>query len=177
MRLHKINVLIIIFLLAIIVLSSPYLARTLSKNNNLIGDISYYHGRLSQSITEKGAPSSDELSFGGRSYVFNPFHNLLAFLINMFNFILVAKLLPFILGLLSVLMFYLILRKLNLELEKIFLICAILILTPIFIYSFTVLNSHSLIIFLALLGFYLFMHKPSICSNLNIVIILLFFNC
>ncbi len=181
MKLSKVSekkVLITLLLLATIVLSLPYLIRILSKNNTLIGDIPYYHGRLSQTLVEQGIPAHDELSFGGRDYLFNPFHYIIASLTTFLNFNLIAKLLPFILGLLSVLMFYLILKKLDLDSEKIFLICAILILTPIFIYSFTVLDYHALVIFLLLLQFYFFMHKNKILALLSILILITvsFFN-
>ncbi len=166
------TVLICILLLAVIILSLPYFIRILSNNNTIIENISYYHTRISQTISKQGPLTYDELSFAGRDYLFNPFHYILAFLNLFLDFNLIARLLPLILGILSVLFFYLILKRLDLDLEKRFLICAILILSPIFIYSFTVLNYHSFVILLLLLAFYSFTLKTKTCFWLTALLLI-----
>ncbi len=163
---------IVLLLLATIMLSLPYLIRASENNDNLIRGEPYYHARMSQAMTDQGMQSSDALSFGGRDYLFNPFHYIMGLLISFLGLMLAAKLLPLILGLASLLVFYLILKKLRLESKKIFLICAILIFTPIFIYTFTVLNSHALVILLVLLGFYFFMHKSKTIRLISLLVLM-----
>ncbi|GAF70981.1 unnamed protein product, partial [marine sediment metagenome] len=140
---------IIILLIAVIILSMPYFLRILSGNPTFIGD-SYYHTRIAKIIDSKSVSYADNLVHGGRTYFLNPYHVLLSFFSGFLGMELTARLLPLFLGLLSLSLFYFILRRYMVK-DR-FLITVFLIISPIFAYTFTVLNEHSLAIFLILLG-------------------------
>jgi hypothetical protein len=131
----------------------------------------------------------DNLSYGSREYIFNAYPLML----NLFNKIYSNSLLKSsilltqITGILSVSLFYLILRKFNLSSFISFLSSFILILTPVFIYLFNTLNNYSFVIFLGLIALYLMLVKSKFAfiplvlipffglSNILIVSILLIF--
>jgi len=159
--------------LCIIILLLPHTIRYFENNDTIIGKMSYYHLRLSRDILQnKKIPINDRLSFNGRTYIFDPYHLVLA----SFGYIIGIKssslFLPFLLGIFSFILSYLLLGKLHVSIKKRLFILLILLLSPIFIYTYTVLNSYSFAIFLLLLGFYLFIQKN---KGLSLISLLIFF--
>jgi len=149
--------------LLIIVLSMPYTIRTLNNNNTLIDSFSYYHARIAKEVLEKGVlPDYDNLLFGGRAYIFNPYHLFIAFFAKFVGIEFVSKFIPFLLGIFSFLVFYLILKNLKIKLLNRFLIIIVLVLSPVYMYTFSISNPYSLIILLNLLGLYFFLKSKRV---------------
>ena len=133
-----------IFLLAIMILITPHLLRYFN-GNILIGEESYYHAKIAEDIIKN------------RFFNINPYDFLLFFFSYFLGVEFSSKLLPFLLGICFLLLFYLILKKyFN---EEIFLILFILILSPAFVYTFTISNIHSFFIFIIFLFFYFLKNK------------------
>ena len=148
--------LLIIFILAVIMLSLPYMLRISDNNTTLIGSESYLHARISQTLLVKGEAVNDLLITGGRPFITNPYHHLLSNVSYFTGIADASKYVPFILGLISVFLMFSLLKHFKLSTLKIFLIMLVFVLSPGFIYVFTFSNPHALLLFLALLGFNLF---------------------
>ncbi len=95
----------------------------------------------------------DALSFGGR---FTAYPLGLPYLINRLPEM-IAYMLPFILGILSLVLFLLLLRGFNIKPKK--AVLAILLFSPPFIYLFNTFSTAAPALFLALLGLWLFSRK------------------
>ncbi len=107
----------ILLLFCIIILVSPIYLRHLNSDDYLIGDKPYYYLRIANYINETNTPIfssiTDNFSFGGREYAEElgwPY--LLSFNSSFLSFYL-----PIILGILSFILFYLILKILNVGLN------------------------------------------------------------
>lgn len=178
-----------ILLAAIILLIVPVF-RLLFFSSLLPGDEPYYHIRMAQYIRENGIPDQDPLI--QRPYLLNPYHLLLAGTSFIFGVYYSSILIPSIFGILSIILFYLILNKFKLNLSKKAIILLILIASPAFIFAFSLSNSYVLSLPLLIIGFYFFISMKkilhlisififglaSLLSPINIVVIifLLFFN-
>jgi len=148
-----------LILLAVIILLIPYLIRLLVYNNALIGSEPYYHARIAQTMSEKGTLEYDSLSYGGTNYLLNPYHLMMSGLSKVIPLDFLLKITPFILGIISLLLFYLILKKLKMDLKTRFLTNLVFISSPIFIFLFTAPNPHTISFILSLLTFYFFIHE------------------
>ncbi|PIZ53569.1 hypothetical protein COY26_01605 [Candidatus Woesearchaeota archaeon CG_4_10_14_0_2_um_filter_33_10] len=153
MKLTEKNTLVYVILAAVIVLLIPYLVRFLFYDNIMIGEESYYHANIARQIIEQKSLIQDP------NYVFNPYHLVLASAGYFIGIDLASKIIPFLLGLLSVLMFYLILKEFKIEIMQRFVILLILVISPAFIYLSVISNTNSVPVFLSLLGIYLFFKK------------------
>jgi len=152
----------IVLLVAIAMLTLPYVMR---EQNSPPGDEAYYYYRFANEIKQNPVIQKDELSFGGRdnfmplgwAYLLAGFSYATGFTVET-----VSKILLFLLGLGSLILFYLILEgyKQNFKL----IITSILILSPSFIYLFTVNNRIAFPIFLSLLIFYFILSEKYLLS-------------
>ncbi|MBD3355170.1 hypothetical protein GF361_04245 [Candidatus Woesearchaeota archaeon] len=113
-------------------------------------DHPYYHLKMSEYIKEEGLPVQEPLI--GRPYIPQPYHLILAIT----NPFLGSLIIPLLCGIISLILFYLILKELNLNPLKITTILLTLILSPIFIFLFSVSNQYTLTITLILAGFLFF---------------------
>ncbi len=154
---------VILLLLAIIVLTITPFIRYTNKDPLIIGEQPYYYLRIAKDIEIK----TDALSYSGREYIFDPYDYFLAFIYKLIG---TVFFLPFILGISSTIIFYYLIKKLKLNSITNFLIMLTLILSPIFIHTFTSLNKPSLVIFLMLLGFLLFTEKKKNPIILSVII-------
>lgn len=156
---------IILLVLCFLLLLTPYLYRHQIASNSLIGDDSYYFLRLA----ETQSFIYDSLSFGGRFVVMElgwPF--LLSFYPLFFSWFL-----PVAFGLLSFVLFYFILG--HLKDEKLRGVCTLLfIISPIFLYFFTVSNNYAPALFLTLFGFYLLLEKKYYLCGIFLGLVSLF---
>src|SRR3989344_7403282 len=144
----------IIFIFGLLILAAPQVLRYFLIGDVLIGEEPYYFLRLSNFINEfKEIPNYDSLSYGGR-YISS---ELGWPLLLSFNPILFSKLLPFLFGIGSLILFYFILIKIKKEIA--FLSSMLLLLSPPFIYLFSVSNKFIVPVFLSLLGIYLLINK------------------
>ncbi len=162
MKLTEKNTLVYVMLAAFIVLLILYLVRFLFYNNIMIGEESYYHANIARQIIEQKSLIQD------LNYVFNPYHLVLASIGYLIGIDLASKLIPFLFGLLSVLVFYLILREFKIEIKQRFIILLILVISPAFIYLSAISNTHSVPVFLTLLGIYLFSKKNIFLTILSL---------
>ncbi|MDP2750422.1 MAG: hypothetical protein Q8O89_06330 [Nanoarchaeota archaeon] len=159
------NALIIIFLLATMILSSIFLSRHAYFGNFDFpaSDASYYHNRIS-GYERSASPnfffsSNDNLIFGGRVYQASPYHILLG-LISMATGITFAQIaIPIFLGLASIIIFFFIMREFNMPLLQRTIISFMIILSPLFIHTFTSSTPNCLAVLVLLLAFYLLIYK------------------
>jgi len=157
--LNKKNIFTYLIILAIIILLIPILARLLSNNPSYLGSNAYYHTRIAQTIKEKGVPTTDFLSYGGREYSPNIYHLILAGISFIIPLNILLFIIPLILGIFSLILFHSILKRLRQKKQLISLSALILIMSPIFIYLFTTTNQNNIPIFLNLFAIYFFLSK------------------
>src|SRR3989344_7924786 len=143
-----------LILLGLIVLLIPIIFRYLYHDNLLIGEESYYNLRLARFVNENHVlPINDELSYGGRTIVDEVGWIVLLAL----NPEVISRLLPVLLGLFSIVFFFLIAKMID---QRIAVVSTILfILSSGFMYLFSVSTKYSMAIFLGLLGFYLILKR------------------
>ena len=151
------KILIFSIILTVLILSIIPLIRFISHDSLYPGQDPYYHERIAKEIKENGIPDKDPLI--SRPYILDPYHLLLA---GSLYIKLPLIIIPFLLGILSTILAYLILKKFEFDIITKTTILAIFITSPIFIYLFSTSNSYALPIFLFLLGFYLFIQDKNI---------------
>lgn len=168
---------ILLALLALFVLSAPQIMRHLDSKPLLAGDESYYHARIARQIADEGIPKHDNLAYSKRAYTFNPYHIILAALSAAFGVLLSSVILPFACGLASVLLFYLILKKLGFSRINRIMISCVFLLSPVFMHTFSLSSPLCVVILLDLLGFFIFMHKSNklFIASLAVLIFASFF--
>ncbi len=173
---RKKNFFPIVILIFFLVTILPTFIRYYSGNNTLIGGESYYHLRAA-TILEKNnewnpfaPPQGIEVPVSvGREYHFNPYHYILAYSSHIVVKEAASRVLPMVLGLLSLFIFNLILRKHVMEAYKRKIILIMLIISPAFIYTFTISNANSAAVFFTILGYYLFTKEKTRYLPLSIL--------
>ena len=128
-----------------------------------LGESTFSTIRFAEAIREQGIISYDNLSYGGRAFteelgtplLLTPHPHLL------------ATILPFLLGLATLFLFTLILNKTapHLTLSA----SLLLILNPSFLFLFSSMTKHAVVITLLLLSFYLYLHKKILSSLLTLL--------
>ena len=162
---------IAIVILAILVLGTPLFVKGV---DNVTGVEPYFNQRLADLVQGINIPHIDPLSFGSRDFFYpigTPFllHNIEKIAPN--NFVL--NILPFILGILFVILCFSVLKKYDIE-EKVVLISSIvLIFSPPFIYTFSVFNSFTIPVFLNILAIYLLLKESKFLNAAAVVLFLL----
>ena len=154
-----------IFLFAIIILLVPSLIRGF----DLHGPESYFYYRITNFILENNIPNYDFLSFGGRAFLYSlgsPMFLVLANLAFKMGVVNMLVIIPTILGFLSLVLFYLILRKFNASKNTLSFSCYLLVLSPAFIYSFIHFTSFTIPLFFNLLGFYFIINRKRLFNYL-----------
>lgn len=159
----------IILLLALLFLLLPSSLRALTGNVYLMGDEPYYHARITQQIIDVGIPDFDELIFEGRNYLLNPYHVLLALFAFPLGALSAAKILPLILGLLSVYLFYLLLLKFKVNSWTKWVVLFVFILSPVFIYTFNFASPAGFILFLNFAGLFFLTRKSKASTAVSAV--------
>jgi len=168
------NMLLFLLLSALIVLGVTPVVRTVNYDGLMVGPEAYYHTRIINTIAEHGLISEDTLVYKGRPYVFNLYHLSLAGISRITGFKTVALFSPILLGLLSIMFFYLILTELNVKSIVKTVTLFVFLLMPVFIQTFSSLNPESFIIFLQFLSIFLFLKtRHLILRSLTVVIFLL----
>jgi hypothetical protein len=147
---NKIRIIFVI-LCAIIILLIPNFIRFFYFDNFMLGEISYYHANVAQDII-----SND---YNIEESGFNAYNYIIAYTGKYTNILTATNFIPFFAGILSIFFFYILLQNLNFNLNKTTLITLFWIISPIFIFSFTVSNPFSIIILLNISGFYFFTRK------------------
>ena len=154
MRLTNKKVLVYSILLTVVVLSIIPLIRVVYFDSILSGSEPYYHARMANYIMDQGIPKIDPLV--DRPYLLQPYHLILGATSKIIGIYSASLIVPYLFGLASVIFLYFIFKKFNFRPLKTLLIFLILILSPIFIYTFSMSTPHCISVFLLILGFYLF---------------------
>ena len=160
----------LISVLFVVILSATLLLIVnLQRGELLIGDEAYYHLR----IAENPFMTYDQLSFSGRTHIFNAWHLMLNLFSKSFGMTLenASKILPMIFALACLVVFYYLLKKTGLSLRTRIFSCIILALSPAFIYAGTVSNDFIAPVFLLLCSFLLLLNKKGFFSYLLILIV------
>ncbi len=166
---HKLIFLGIIILGIILLISIQFIRVNFKHNNSFISYESYFNYRILNTINTGNIPTQDNLSFGGRPFSYNlawPYTML--FISNSFRINLdsIFSILPIIIGILSLIIFWLIIKKIFKELNIANISSLILVLSPPYLYFFSTNNSFSLIFLISLLAIYLASFK----NNLTLII-------
>jgi len=141
-----------VVIFAVIFLIIPNLIRFAYFDNYMLGEVPYYHAKIAGEIMQEKVNINND-------YQFNPYNYLLAFFGSYLNILTATNLIPFIAGVLSTIFFYFILREFKFTIKQTSLIVLFWIISPLYIYSFTVSNPFSIIILLNLSGFYFLIKK------------------
>lgn len=146
-----------LFLLLVIVASLLFLMtpiiRTLKFDGLYPGTEPYYNAMMAEYIANNGIPRQEPLM--SRPYILEPYHILLSLFVPIMGVYSASILIPFLLGLFSVILIYSILTKFSFSPIKKFTIGMIFVLSPVSLYLFSTSNSYAFAIFVFLLGFYL----------------------
>jgi hypothetical protein len=161
----------VIFLLAITLLAL-LLPNLIRSSQAYIGEDPYFYSRLSSTI-DKNNFYYDSLSYSGRQFIYSLGQPLIFLFFSKFlPDSIIINVIPIIFALISLLLFYLILKEFYVEPNVNYLSLLILAISPPFIYIFTSYNKFTFITLLLLLTFYLFIKKD---KTLNIISYILFF--
>ncbi len=170
MKLNKKLMLTIIIILSILILSISPLIRFSQFDSLWPDNTPYFHAKLTNQMLEQGYTTQDSLSQGSR-YIGNPYYYFLVLLGKFISLNVLITLVPLILGIFTILLLYLILVKTEIDKELIFLTLLIFILSPLFIYSYTVSNVTVFILFLDLMAFYLLLKENKYLDILAIILL------
>ncbi|MGV8087258.1 MAG: hypothetical protein ACP5N1_06530 [Candidatus Woesearchaeota archaeon] len=153
---------ILLMLIATIILITPSVIRMFNHNSYSVNSESYYNMRL----YNQGSTNYDTLQ---GEYDSINIINLLR--LNDFARQILFKIVPMILGILTVLFIYLTLEKQNISERTIHAIIVLIITSPIFIYVFTDYKIYSFVIFLNILGIYFLAQNKILLSSAILAII------
>src|SRR3989344_243507 len=128
-----------IVIAALGILLTPSIIQLADRSDVLLGEEAYYHVRMAQEIAAGNIPEYDEMSYGGRPYLFNPYHLMLATLLPL-GMPVAAFLLPLVLGMITLLCISRIGRLLGMERSMVYGAMLLLIISPVFISTFSTLN-------------------------------------
>ncbi len=164
--------LLFILLSSSFILAIPHTIRFFQYDNVMPGSISYYNTRMAEMFESQGVINYDSLSYGGRPYFFDPYHLLIAKVGKYISILAATKLIPFILGVISSLLFFLILKNFGISVKHNFLATILFVFSPIYIDSFVFSQSFSFAILLFLLAFYLFMKENIFVNFVSMILFL-----
>jgi len=156
------NILVCFLIISIVIISSPFLLRTLLGNHQLIGNIPYYDSKCVEDIKNNSFPC-----------VFDPYHYVQL----VFSFILpinlISIILPALFTFIYLIIFYLILTNLKIERFSKSLILFIFLTSPAFVYSYTFYPSISLTLLVFFLSFLLMLKDPKIARFFSFLLFIL----
>ena len=138
-----------LFLLGFIILIIPLIISGFS--------VKGYEPFLYERLADIVGNDFDELSYGGRGFAYNYGNPILLNLLSFIPLNIVLLILPVLFGLLSLILFYNILKDLGVYYDIRIISSLILVISPPFLYSFTNFNYFTVPVFLILLGFWLFL--------------------
>jgi len=148
----------VIILLAVAMLSLPYLL----KDSELpLGTESYYHLKLAEGILNGELP--DYFNFGWPVLI-----SLTSFIFSL-EVEIAMNILLFLLGILSIILFYNILNKFGFKIR--FISSLVLIISPIFIYLFTIGGNYTVPVVLALLSASFILDKKYLIFGISFIFI------
>lgn len=147
---------IYMIIVAALALSVPHLLDYISGDPLMIGEEAHLHKRVSERITDLDF-TKDELIVDGRILYYSPYHFMLALVGYMISPVFASIILPLMLGMGTIIIFYLLLERFPLERVERFAALSIFIVSPAFIYVFSASTEHSLSLFLIMLSILLYL--------------------
>lgn len=176
LNLKRRNLLLFAIVIMLVVLTLPTFVRFYEGNDSLVGSEPYYHFRAARELIKAGSynpfsppDSVHDTSYSDRDYFFSPYHYLLVYASKFVSLYAASRLVPLLLGIVSLLVFNLLLRRFVAEAYQRHIILLLLVLNPAFIYTFTVSNPQAAAIALSLLGFYFFLKEGKLCLFLSVL--------
>jgi len=177
---------IILILVGLVLLLSPLYLRV---KQPLIGSEPYLYHRLIKDTSIKGSIfgipkilGQDPLSFSGRAFTYDLGPIIFLSILNLEVPLLVLfKILPLLLGILTIILFYYLLKKLKKKKPKKtgkdslvpFISSLILVLSPCFLYTFTKFTNLTVVMPMTLAAFYLFLSERKIFRMTSFVLFIL----
>jgi hypothetical protein len=146
------STIVLTILVVSLVLFAPFLAKVIIDDESFFSEDTYYHLRMVEQFEQNFLSKRDIQQ--NREYDFNLFHFIFSALNPKED--LYAKILPPILGILSLILIYFIMRKINLGQNDIFFAMIILATTPVFLYDFTTFSPEILAMPILLAGLLLY---------------------
>ena len=171
-RFNSLSSSLLVILCAALVLALPHFFRYWTGNIMFPGYEPYYNARMADTIMKHGVPEYDSLSFGGVEYFLDPYHIALSTIGKYFGVEGASRLFPYILGILSALLFYLITDMLKVNIKTSLLSGVILVFSPLFMDIFDHSRSASFALFLFLLAFYLFMQANFMFLSMTVLVLM-----
>jgi hypothetical protein len=176
LNLKERNLLIFVIVVMLVVLTLPTFIRFYEGNDSLIGSEPYYHFRAAREIIKLGSynpfvpPAAvHDLVYTDRDYFFSPYHYILTYASRFVSLFAASRIVPLLLGMISLLVFNLILRSFVEEAYKRHIILLLLVMSPAFIYTFTVSNPQAAAIMFSMLGFYFFLRDGRLSLFLSVL--------
>ncbi|MGV8162194.1 MAG: hypothetical protein ACP5N2_02550 [Candidatus Nanoarchaeia archaeon] len=151
---------VLTLIVAALILFAPVMAKWVLNQDSYLSEETYYNLRIVDQFKENGVGNQDLLQ--NKKYEFNLFHYIFYKLDIGENQM--AKYLPALLGVLSLFLLYLLLKKLNLGQNDVFFSLIILATTPIFLYEFTTFSPEILALPILLIGLILFIRGNYVSS-------------
>jgi hypothetical protein len=148
----------ILFCFCILLLSGASLLRNIHNTSTFYGAESAYTSRIIEGYTSYDTVQLRVIPFNLYFFLLGQLHVSTSFIMHI---------VPYLLGILSLVFFALLVKN---ESHG-FLMLILLITSPLFIYLFSTLSYLSLVVFLTILGFYLFMKEKSWLACIPLIII------
>ncbi len=158
----------VVIAFGVLFLLVPNIIRLAYFHNYMLGEVPYYHAKIAEDIMQGTLYPKNE-------YPFDPYNYLLAFAGRYVSILTATNLIPFIAGVLSTVFFYLLLRRLGFTLNQTSLIVLFWVISPLYVYSFTVSNPFSIIILLNLLGFWFLLNRKLSWLSIPVFALIPFF--
>jgi len=169
----KQHIALIVLLFAIIIIFTPHMLRSTFYNNLLIGEQPYYHARKALDIKNQGPVLIDKLSYGGKPYILNAYHILLALLSDLIEVEKLSRILPFLSGITSICLLFVLMKQFKIDPSRRNLTLFFLALTPAFIYTFTVSNPTAVGFCLNLFAIFFFTKKSRVLSYFSVLLFMI----
>ncbi len=140
---------------AALILLVPHIVQYIFNFNLMIGTQSYENARVASLIIRDGLNYHDSMGFGRESSL-DPYQVIIALIGRIIGVELANRIVPFILGILFCLIFYEILARSGVRERTISYTMFFMLVSPVFIYNFTVSQQYSIICVLLALAYLMF---------------------
>lgn len=162
------NILLYTIIFSLLILSILPILRVSFHNSIIPGQEPYYNARMGEQVFKN--PTLEEDSLTKESYHFNIYHFLIGAISKYSNLTIASMLIPFILGILSPLLLYFILKKLSINKLTRFIAINFFIISTPFIKTFSYSTISSLSTFIILLGIFIYLSENKILSYFSSII-------
>ncbi len=148
---------VLVMLVGVVVLGFIPVLRAGSMDGITAGSEPYYHMRIANSIREAGSITEDPLIVSEHRLMWHPYHFLLAGTAEILGMQTASTLLPILLGLATIVLFYYTLLRLGIGMQVRSYATFILLLSPTYLQVFSVGEDTSLALFVLIAALYCFL--------------------